>query len=590
MSNPAERFRAAIEGWFTKPPGPDKPSWGDRIKGWMVSWAMKGLVDALEDMNPGQKEAIQGLMKKIIDDPNVPPEIKAFVKEAQEKGNPLLIAVAVILGVLMLAPMVLSLFQPLGNLWTQQQERLLRTQRLDPATAIAAWRRDPAQFETLLDDFKDLGWSDERIEAWKTITMYFPMVQDLIRFAVREVYTPEIAEKFGQFEDFPELAMPDAEKVGLTRETLSKFWAAHWDLPSPMQGFEMLHRGVITEDELKMLLRALDVMPFWRDKQIAISWNTPTRVDIRRFFQMGVIDEPELRRLYTAFGYHGVDLDNYVEFTKRYVGDASTTKEKELTKAEIYKGVKTGKITRPEGVDLIMDLGYDEDTATYLLDINIPQDETEEAAKTRELTKADIISGLKAGIIDETEALSLLQELRYTAADAEFLLKIYKATIAPPEEAKGKEASKADIVTAVKKGLITPEDGYLMLQDIGFTPEASQFILEVQAEASPFSPLNFAEFKGLTQKYRAASGMEAKPVSEELKKAAAEKVRLAGEVKSLQEALAAEEKLLVEEEVLPAEATKRRDELRLALHRAESTLELATQNYNKLVAQWRQGV
>ncbi|GAH93918.1 unnamed protein product, partial [marine sediment metagenome] len=40
----------------------------------------------------------------------------------------------------------------------------------------------------------------------------------------------------------------------------------HWSLPSPSQGFEMLHRGVIDEAELNMLLRALDIMPFWREK------------------------------------------------------------------------------------------------------------------------------------------------------------------------------------------------------------------------------------------------------------------------------------------------------------------------------------
>jgi len=579
---PGDRFKQWIDQAAAE--------WKDRLAGWMASWVEKGAIRLIESIEPEAIDTMRDTMARLAANPNLPPDIKAVIDKAITPGKPIPLLLLIPLAVVMFLPMLTSLVQPLGRLIEYQEDRLLRSGRLDPATAIAAWRRDPAKFTQLLEDFKDLGWSDERIEAWKLITQFFPMVQDLIRFAVREVYTPEIAAKFGQFEDFPELVMPDAEKVGLTREVLEKYWAAHWDLPSPMQGFEMLHRGLITEDELKMLLRALDVMPFWRDKLVATSWNTPTRVDIRRFFEMGVIDEPELRRLYTAFGYHGVDLDHYVEFTKRYVAGTGTTKEKELTKTEIYKGVKNGKITRGQGVELLMDLGYDEDTATYLLDINIPQDETEEAAAARQLTKADIISGLEAGIIDETEALSRLQELRYTEADAGFLLKIYKAAITPPEEAKGKEASKADIITAVKKGLITAEEGYLMLQAIGFTPEAAQFILSVQAETSPFSPLDFAEFKDLTQKYRRSQGMEAKPVSEELKKAAAEKVRLAGEVKSLRESLAAEEKTLIGQEVLPFLATRRREELGVALRRAESELELASRTYDNLVAQWRQGV
>jgi hypothetical protein len=586
----ADKTRKGLEGWFTKPTEPGKPSWGDRLRAWMASWVVKGVDDYLKAREPELIALGKDYLLKIKAMPGTSPELKSLIDKSLETGDIFTVIVGWLMTLVGVIPQVFGWGAPLGRVMEYAQDSVVESARFEPAQAIAAWRRDPVAYTELLDDLKDLGWAKERIEAFKFITLFLPNPQDLIRFAVREVYSPEIAEKFGQFQDFPELAMPDAEKIGLTREVLSKYWAAHWDLPSPMQGFEMLHRQIISEDELKMLLRALDVMPFWRDKLIAMSWNTPTRVDIRRFFQMGVIDEPELRRLYTAFGYHGVDLDHYVEFTKRYVAGDATTKEKELTKTEIYKGVKTGKLIRDQGVELLMDLGYDEDTAAYLLDINIPPDETEEAATTRELTKADIISGLKAGVIDEAKALSLLQELRYTAADAGFLLKLYKATIKPPEEAKGKEASKADIITAVKKGLITAEDGYLMLQEIGFTPEAAQFILSVQAETSPFSPLDYAEYKDLTQKYRRSQGMEAKPVSEELKKAAAEKVRLTGEVKSLQGVLTAEEKTLIGGEVLPAAATKRRDELRVALHRAESELELATRTYNNLVAQWRQGV
>ncbi|GAH79863.1 unnamed protein product, partial [marine sediment metagenome] len=73
-----------------------------------------------------------------------------------------------------------------------------------------------------------------------------------------------------------------AGKKGLSKEWSERYWAAHWNLPSPQQGFEMLHRGVINVSELNMLLRALDVMPFWRDKLTAIAFRRLTRVDIRR--------------------------------------------------------------------------------------------------------------------------------------------------------------------------------------------------------------------------------------------------------------------------------------------------------------------
>jgi len=49
---------------------------------------------------------------------------------------------------------------------------------------------------------------------------------------------------------------------------------------------------------------------------------------------------------------------------------ARTAAEKDLTKAEIVKGVKVGVVTPQEGVSLLQGLGYDENEAWYILAIN----------------------------------------------------------------------------------------------------------------------------------------------------------------------------------------------------------------------------
>ncbi|GAJ03211.1 unnamed protein product, partial [marine sediment metagenome] len=245
------------------------------------------------------------------------------------------------------------------------------------------------------------------------------------------------------------------------------------------------------------------------------------------------IDETELRSIYQRRGYFGKDLENYVVWTKVYVAfpdliarwskgwiteeevrsELSTlgmpaerveemiqTKikkvapdrvsgERDLTKADIYKGVKTGRITRGEASELLTDLGFDEDEADFLLFINIPEDEEDEVVAQRALTKADILKGLKTEVITRPEAKTRLLDLRYSDLDAEFLLKIFDAQVKPPVDPKLKEASKADILLGVKKDLITPSEGYTMLLDLDFTPEAADFILMVKAEKSAFSPV-----------------------------------------------------------------------------------------------------
>ncbi|GAH68500.1 unnamed protein product, partial [marine sediment metagenome] len=249
------------------------------------------------------------------------------------------------------------------------------------------------------------------------------------------------------------------------------------------------------EKIIKMAYRTMGYSSFWQERLLQLVREIPTRVDVRRWWDMRTIDEAELRSIYQRRGYFGKDLENYVVWTKVYVafpdliarwkngwitfdevraeligygmpaaraeelletkfkataGD-KTAAERDITKTDIIKGVKKGVITRGEGMELLMDMGYDEADADYILTINIPVDEEDVVVNQRELTKTDILNGLKAAIITEDEALERLKEIRYSPLDAEFLLKIYKALVKPPTEPKEREASKADIVLAVKK-------------------------------------------------------------------------------------------------------------------------------------------
>jgi hypothetical protein len=499
--------------------------------------------------------------------------------------------------------------------------------------AITAWRRDPAQYSLYLSDLRDQGWSDDRIEALKFITQVIPNAADIVRFALREVYSPDIAEQYGQFQDIPTAAYGDAKKAGLSEDMFNKYWAAHWGLPSASDGFELLHRGILTEAQLKDLLKANDIMPYWRDQLIKLSWNIPTRVDVRRFWDMRTIDETRLREIYTGLGYHGRDLDDYVLWTKIYTdfpdllarykngwitldqvktelvgmgmkpdradtmieekikkaAPERTASAKDITKTDIFKGVKQGVITRVEAAELLVDIGYSNDEAVYLLDVNIPVDEETSVKTARELTKGDILAGLKAGVITETDALNKLLELRYSSADAQFLLKVFNAAAKPPTEAKLKEASKADIVTAVKKGLITQEAGYMMLLDIGFAADAALFILNVATEESPFSPKTFDEFKDITQKYRLAAGMEGKPMTEEIKKLGTQVVTLTANVAALERSIQEEYGGKTDIEGLPATATAHLKELQSALYKAQIELARVKTDYNARIAEWRHG-
>jgi len=125
--------------------------------------------------------------------------------------------------------------------------------------AIQLWLRKSVSEKELNDKLKVIGYQDKDLGSVKELAYVIPPVQDLITMSVREVFTPEIAKRFGQFDDFPEEFVKQAAKQGLTRQWALNYWAAHWALPSLTMGFEMLHRRVISDDDIDLLMRAHDV-------------------------------------------------------------------------------------------------------------------------------------------------------------------------------------------------------------------------------------------------------------------------------------------------------------------------------------------
>jgi hypothetical protein len=170
---------------------------------------------------------------------------------------------------------------------------------------------DPAQFDDLLR-------AQDYAPTWRAklrnIARAIPSMQDFIRFAVREVYSPDVRARFGQDQDYPEQFTAKAALHGLAEEDAKAYWAAHWELPSVEQGFRMLHRDEISKADLELLLRAKDVMPFWRGKLESIAYLKPGRIDLRRMLEHGVIDRARVKRGYLDLGYSEQDAETLTDF------------------------------------------------------------------------------------------------------------------------------------------------------------------------------------------------------------------------------------------------------------------------------------
>ena len=239
----------------------------------------------------------------------------------------------------------------------------LARQMLSVNDLTTLWLRGELDDLNFKNRMAELGVTGDDTEHIKKLAYFIPGVNDLIHMAVREAFTPDIATQFGQYEDYPQALTEWAMKQGLSEEWAMRYWAAHWELPSVNMGFEMYHRKIIGLDTLKTLLRALDVMPYWRDKLIELAYQPITRVDIRRIHKlMGKSDE-WLQERYEAVGYSPQDAAELVQFTielNKEEAKIEKQADRDLTASEITGAYANAMISQADASGLLSGLDYDQ--------------------------------------------------------------------------------------------------------------------------------------------------------------------------------------------------------------------------------------
>ncbi|KKM66004.1 hypothetical protein LCGC14_1485610 [marine sediment metagenome] len=252
-----------------------------------------------------------------------------------------------------------------GDIHPDRAQQYLDAILTKPATqdiVTYTLRTDP-ELTSLDERLTKIGIHPDYLALHKELALVIPPVSDIITMAVREVFSPAIAARFGQYEDFPPELEEWGRKKGLSKEWSERYWAAHWALPSTTQGFEMLHRGVIDQSDLNMLLRAQDVMPYWRDKLTQIAYRPLTRVDVRRMYREGVLDEAGVYEAYLDHGYSEDNAQRMTEFTIRQTLSAQA----KFTSTNVIAAFTKRMIDRREARSLLEDLGIQGDNISYII-------------------------------------------------------------------------------------------------------------------------------------------------------------------------------------------------------------------------------
>lgn len=284
---------------------------------------------------------------------------------------------------------------------------------------------------TAADHLSRAGFSGLAKQALLDLRFYVPPPTDLIRMSVREVFDPNARARLTLDADFPDAFARYAALHGISEEWARNYWAMHWDLPSPSQGYEMLHRGLISEQELANLLKALDYAPVWRDKLQAISYSPITRVDLRRLYKAGVISEEDVFRGYKALGYDPEKARWLTDYTKQFYSpedESQLDDMSDLAASTFRAAYRRHVISRDEALDRIVEAGYTEDVADFLLSIDDAQlalnPVTEAGVPVRDLTVPVIIKAYREKLWDRARAQQELEVLGYLPWEADLLLQL----------------------------------------------------------------------------------------------------------------------------------------------------------------------
>lgn len=339
--------------------------------------------------------------------------------------------------------------------------------RFGPGDLLNLYRRREISDVEFIQELQDRGWQTKEINQFLKLTQLIPGVGELITMTVREAFNDEVASRFGYDEDFPSEVLPYTSAQGLSEEWVRRYWRMHWVLPSVGQGFEMLHRlrpGTtdvpFTDQDLEILLKALDIPNYWRSRLTQVSYNPLTRVDVRRMHDMGILDREDVKGSYLDIGYNEENAENMTQFTEAY----NAQDKKSLSRSAVLKAYKKGILNENEALDIMTASGHSVEEAQFYVDLT-----TFEILEEQTDLETDLVHDrYLAGEIDKVAVHRELVALQLPTEQVERLLTRWELELSK----KQRLPTESELENFYKLGYIEEADYRQGLRDRQYKPES----------------------------------------------------------------------------------------------------------------------
>jgi len=257
----------------------------------------------------------------------------------------------------------------------------------------------------------------------EAIARPIPPLSDMIRFAVRDVYTPATVQAFGLDDDFPAVFAQQAALHGMDATYATQYWAAHWRLPSALQGYRMLWRGIISKAQLQTLLKALDYPPFWRERLEQLAHIVPGRIDLKRMLRHEILTPDQVEAGYRRLGYDATDAQRMREIAEAELESGVVTQRwADRARSGLYTAAHSdyldGNASAADAQAMLARLGATSAEVNTIIAIW----DVERNRTRRDLTQAQILKLAKKDVWTDAQALDALADLGMAAGDAQALI------------------------------------------------------------------------------------------------------------------------------------------------------------------------
>ena len=477
LPKPIAKF-IEIQSWFNPLLAPLKAldSIKDILQGkkpeeieWFGNLLGKGVKKGVKLVTDAALANVSEIFEDMLDREEISKEDKDKVMKIASSGEFGLNAVMGFMLGHFLSPILSTSLSPVWEGLGQQAWKKLPVRLADPSILVRLKYKGLITEEFYTEQLRKQGLSAEVQKLYEEDFLFYPNPHDLVTWQAREVYEPDMVDKYGLEEELEGVLKDPFYKAGMADEQIRNFWVAHWQHPPWTVIRQMLFRTDLKETDVWDWFKTIEIPPYWREKYIKIAYNPVTRVDLRRLYKSGIYDREQVKAGYIALGNDPEVSEHLTTWTeKAYAPDS-----KEITKTEILKNYRVGEIPKDKATEMLIGLEYDAEEVEFILayedykiNLKLKEDEAElllveilngtisfDSFKTsiedlgfnvkvtnRYLTKAtktlraqvklpskeDLTNWFTLSIITEPEFITMMSSLKYRSEDVNRYLKELK--------------------------------------------------------------------------------------------------------------------------------------------------------------------